>query len=115
MLVVVARTSVQPLTAFALWLVACYAAAVAPDSAAQWLVHAERIVVAVDSELWPESVLRDECLALLGIADRGALLDQAAPLDHTEALAAAAAWLATRDRTEQASRDPLGELIFAAS
>ncbi|MFZ0377157.1 MAG: hypothetical protein WAL38_04955, partial [Solirubrobacteraceae bacterium] len=77
----VARTSVQPLTAFALWLVACYAAAVAPDSAAQWLVHAERIVVAVDSELWPESVLRDECLALLGIADRGALLDQAAPLD----------------------------------
>ena len=114
-LVVVARTSVQPLTAFALWLVARYAAAVAPDSAAQWLVHAERIVVAVDSELWPESVLRDECLALLGIADRGALLDQAAPLDHTEALAAAAAWLATRDRTEQASRDPLGELIFAAS
>ena len=114
-LVVVARTSVQPLTAFALWLVARYAAAVVPDSAAQWLVHAERIVVAVDSELWPESVLRDECLALLGIADREALLDQAAPLDHTEALAAAAAWLATRDRTEQASRDPLGELIFAAS
>jgi predicted ATPase/DNA-binding SARP family transcriptional activator len=114
-LVVVARTSVQPLTAFALWLVARYAAAVVPDSAAQWLVHAERIVVAVESELWPESVLRDECLALLGIADRGALLDQAAPLDHTQALAAAAAWLATRDRTEQALRDPLGELIFAAS
>ncbi len=114
-LAVVVRTSVLPLTAFALWLVARYAAAVAPDSAAQWLAHAERIVVAVDSELWPESVLRDECLALLGIVERGALLDLAAPLDHTEALAAAAAWLATRDRAEQASRDPLGELIFVAS
>jgi predicted ATPase/DNA-binding SARP family transcriptional activator len=114
-LAVVGSISVQPLTAFALWLVARYAAAVAPDGAAQWLAHAERIVVAIDSELWPESVLRDETLALLGIVERTALLDQAAPLDHTQALAAAAAWLATRDPTERASRDPLGELVFAVT
>jgi len=114
-LAVVARTRVQPLTAFALWLVARYAAAVAPESAPQWLAQAERIVVAIDSELWPESVLRDECLALLSIAERDALLDQAAPLDHADSLAAAVAWVATRDPSEQASRDPLSELIFGAT
>ena len=70
----VRHVSVQPLAAFALWFVARYAAAVAPDSAAQWLAHAERIVVAIDSELWPESILRDECLAVLSIAERGTLL-----------------------------------------
>jgi hypothetical protein len=34
--------SVQPLAAFALWFVARYAVAVAPDTAAQWLAHAEK-------------------------------------------------------------------------
>lgn len=108
----VRQVSVQPLAAFALWFVARYAAAVAPDTSAQWLTHAERIVVAIDSELWPESILRDECLVLLGIAERGTLLDGAPPLGHAAALAEAAAWLATRDPSESAARDPVGELTF---
>ena len=110
---VVGHVSVQPLTAFALWFVARYAAAVAPETAGQWLAHAERIVVAIDSELWPESILRDECLARLGIAERGALLGEGGALDHAAALAEAAAWLATRDPSELAVRDPIGELTFA--
>jgi hypothetical protein len=69
--------------------------------------------VAIDSELWPESILRDECLALLSIAERGALLDGVPTLDHAAALAQAAAWLATRDPAECATRDPIGELTFA--
>ena len=105
--------SVQPLAAFALWFVARYAAAVAPDTAAQWLAHAERIVVALDSELWPESILRDECLAVLGIAEPGSLPDGAAPLDHATALAQAAAWIAARDPSERAVREPVGQLTFA--
>ena len=109
----VRRVSVMPLAAFALWFVARYAAAVAPETAAQWLAHAERIVVAIDSELWPESILRDECLALLGIAERGTLLDGVPPLGHAAALAKASAWLATRDPSEYAVRDPVGELTFA--
>ena len=108
----VRQVSVQPLAAFALWFVARYAAAVAPDTSAQWLTHAERIVVAIDSELWPESILRDECLVLLGIAERGTLLDGAPALGHAAALAEAAAWLATRDPSESAARDPVGELTF---
>ena len=108
----VRQVSIQPLAAFALWFVARYAAAVAPDTSAQWLTHAERIVVAIDSELWPESILRDECLVLLGIAERGTLLDGAPPLGHAAALAEAAAWLATRDPSESAARDPVGELTF---
>ena len=113
MLELVREVGVQPLAVFALWFVARYAAAVAPDSAAQWLVHAERIVVAIDSELWPESILRDECLALLSIAERGTLLDGAPSLDHATALAQAAAWLATRDPSERAPRELVGELTFA--
>jgi predicted ATPase/DNA-binding SARP family transcriptional activator len=105
--------SVPPLAAFALWFVARYAAAVAPDTAGQWLAHAERIIVAIDSELWPESILRDECLVALSITERGALLDSTAPLDQATALAQAAAWVATRDPSESAAREPLGELSFA--
>lgn len=108
----VRHVSVQPLAAFALWFVARYAAAVAPDGAAQWLAHAERIMVSIDSELWPERILRDECLAVLSIAERGALLEGVAALDHAAALAEAAAWLATRDPSEHASRDPVGQLTF---
>ena len=59
------RPSIQPLAAFALWLVARYAAGVAPETAGRWLAHAERIIATIDSELWPESVLRDETLAIL--------------------------------------------------
>lgn len=105
--------SVQPLAAFALWFVARYATAVAPDTAAQWLTHAERIMVAIDSDLWPESILRDECLALLSSSERGTMLEGAPPLDHATALAQAARWLATRDPSERATRDPIGKLTFA--
>jgi predicted ATPase/DNA-binding SARP family transcriptional activator len=104
--------SVQPLAAFALWFVARYAAAVAPETAGQWLAHAERIVTAIDSELWPESILRDECLALLS-TEQGAIPTGAGSLDYATALTEAAAWLATRDPSERAARDPVGELTFA--
>jgi hypothetical protein len=72
-------------------------------------------VVAIDSELWPESILRDECLAVLSVAERGSLPDGAPSLDHATAVAQAAAWLATRDPAERAVRDPIGELTFAAA
>jgi predicted ATPase/DNA-binding SARP family transcriptional activator len=104
--------SVQPLAAFALWFVARYAAAVAPETAGRWLAQAERIVSAIDSELWPESILRDECLALLS-TEQGTLPTSAAPLDYATALAEAAAWVATRDPYERAVREPVGELTFA--
>jgi predicted ATPase/DNA-binding SARP family transcriptional activator len=99
------RPSVQPLAAFALWLVARYAAGVAAETAGRWLAHAERIIAALDSELWPESVLRDETVAVLGIKDLASLLDSTPPLDHAAALAEAAAWLAERDPAEQAPRE----------
>jgi predicted ATPase/DNA-binding SARP family transcriptional activator len=109
----VRNVSVQPLAAFALWFVARYAAAVAPDTAAEWLGHAERIAVTIDSELWPESILRDECLAVLSIAEPSTLLAGSGTLDYTTALAQAAAWLATRDPSERAAREPVGQLTFA--
>jgi len=98
------RPSVQPLAAFALWLVARYAAGVAPETAGQWLAHAERIIAALDSELWPESVLRDETVAVLCIEDLTPLLDATPPLDHAAALVQAAAWLAARDPSENSPR-----------
>jgi predicted ATPase/DNA-binding SARP family transcriptional activator len=98
------RPSVQALSAFGLWFVARYAAGVAPGSAGRWLVHAERTVAALDSELWPESVLRDETLAVLGIADIDDLRDGIQPLDHAAALAQAITWLGQRDPGERALR-----------
>jgi hypothetical protein len=98
------RPSVAPLAAFALWLVARYAAGVEPESAARWLAHAERIIAAIDSELWPECVLRDETAAILQIADLGALLERTAPLDHAAALTEAMAWLAARPPAETSPR-----------
>jgi predicted ATPase/DNA-binding SARP family transcriptional activator len=98
------RPSVQALSAFGLWLVARYAAGVAPDSAGRWLVHAERTVAALDSELWPESVLRDETLSVLGIDNVDALRDGIQPLDHAAALAQAIAWLGERDPGERSLR-----------
>jgi hypothetical protein len=98
------RPSVQALSAFGLWLVARYSAGVAPDSAGRWLVHAERTVTALDSELWPESVLRDETLAVLGIENLDDLSDGVKPLDHAAALAQAIAWLGERDPCERSMR-----------
>ena len=94
----------QPLSAFGLWLVARYAAGVAPETAGRWLVHAERTVAALDSELWPESVLRDETLAVLGIANVDELRDGVQPLDHAAALAQAITWLSGRDSDERSVR-----------
>ena len=92
--------SVQPLAAFALWLVGRYAADVAPETAGRWLAHSDRIVAAIDSQLWPERVLRDETLAVLGISDLGPLLDSTPPLDHATAHAEAIAWVGGRSAAE---------------
>jgi predicted ATPase/DNA-binding SARP family transcriptional activator len=99
------RPSVQPLAAFALWLVARYAGGLDPGTAGRWLAHAERIVAELDSQLWPESVLRDETVAVLGIKDLAGLLESTPPLDHVAALGEAAAWLADRDPAEEAKRE----------
>jgi hypothetical protein len=107
------RPGVPPLAAFALWFVARYAAGVEPSTAAQWLAHAERILVSLDSELWPESNLRDETLDVLGLRDLGAALEAIPPLDHAAALTAAAEWLDARDPSESAPRKVVSELSSA--
>jgi predicted ATPase/DNA-binding SARP family transcriptional activator len=104
------RPSVQPLAAFALWLVARYAAGVAPETAGRWLAHAERIIAAIDSELWPECVLRDETAAVLGIDDLAELRERTPPLDHAAALREAIDWLAERDPAERSPRERPAEL-----
>jgi hypothetical protein len=43
-------------------------------------------------------------MAILGLDDLGPLLRTAPPLDQSGALAAAAAWLATREPTEASPR-----------
>jgi predicted ATPase/DNA-binding SARP family transcriptional activator len=102
-----AKPSIAPLAVFALWLVGRYAAGVAPEDAAQWLAQAERIADETDSQLWPESALRDEAMAILGIDDLAPLVASFAPLDHVQALAQATAWLGERDPSEQATRERL--------
>jgi predicted ATPase/DNA-binding SARP family transcriptional activator len=98
------RPGVPPLSTFALWLVARYAAGVASDTAGVWLAHAERIQSTDDGDRWPEDILREETMAILGLDDLTPLLDTAPQLDQSGALAAAAAWLATRAPTEEAPR-----------
>ncbi len=98
------RPSVAPLAAFALWLVARYAAAVAPEDAGRWLAHAERILLALDSQLWPESVLRDETMEVLGLDDLAGVLETTPELDHIVAMTEATAWLAQRAGDERATR-----------
>jgi predicted ATPase/DNA-binding SARP family transcriptional activator len=108
------RPSIAPLSAFALWLVARFAAAVDPAMAGHWLAHSERILAASDSEIWPESILREETMAVLGITDLDALLSHTPALDHAEALAAASDWLAQRDPEEQAPRATAAEFVPAS-
>ncbi len=108
------RPGVPPLGAFALWFVARYAAGVAPEVAGRLLAHAERILVAIDSELWPESVLREETLAVLGITDLGPLLESTPLLDHVAALEQATTWLAGRDPAETAAREVPESLTTAS-
>lgn len=99
------RPGVPPLAAFALWLVARYAAGVAPGAAGRWLAHAERILATLNSPLWPESTLRDETLEVLGLDDLTPLLASTPVLEHTAALAEAIAWLTERGADEKAPRD----------
>jgi hypothetical protein len=106
---------VQPLAAFALWLVARYAADVAPETAGRWLAHSDRIVTAIDSQLWPERVLREETLVVLGIVDLGPLLESTPPLDHATAHAQAIAWVAGRSHAEAATRTPSHAVSHAAT
>lgn len=108
------RPSIAPLSAFALWLVARFAAGVDPAMAGRWLAHSERILAASDSEIWPESILREETMAVLGITDLDALLSSTPPLDHAEALAAASEWLAGRDPKEQAARATATAFVSAS-
>jgi hypothetical protein len=67
------RRGVQPLATFVPWLVARYSACF--DVPRRCLVHAERILIAVDSQLRPESVVRDETMSVLGITDLALLLE----------------------------------------
>jgi predicted ATPase/DNA-binding SARP family transcriptional activator len=108
------RPSIAPLSAFALWLVARFAAGVDPAMAGRWLAHSERILAASDSEIWPESILREETMAVLGITDLDAVLSSTPPLDHAEALAAASDWLAARDPAEQAARATATAFVSAS-
>ena len=87
----------------------------APETAGRWLAHSDRIVAAIDSQLWPERVLRDETLAVLGISDLGPLLQSTPPLDHVTAHAEALAWVAGRSAAERATRTPSRRLSHAAT
>jgi hypothetical protein len=111
---VMRRPGVPPMSAFALWLVARYAAGVDSDAAVRWLAHAERITAKIDAELWPECVLRDEAMEALGIEDLSPALDSTPPLDHVAALAEAAGWLDAREATETSPRTVIVELSTAS-
>ena len=97
------RTGVKTDAVVALWFVARYAASVDPPVAGQWLAHAERILAELNSEIWPESILRDETLRVLAIDDLDPFLTSTPMLDHAAAVAAAGAWLAGRDPAEEAN------------
>jgi predicted ATPase/DNA-binding SARP family transcriptional activator len=101
---VMRRPGVQPLSAFALWLLARFAVVSDPELAGQWLVHAERIVTRMDSELWPECELRDETMAILGITDLESLPANVSPRHHSVVLEEGAQWLAERDGGEAVPR-----------
>jgi hypothetical protein len=109
------RPGIKTLDAFALWFVARYAAALAPELAPLWLAHGQRILSELDVRMWPESVLRDETMEVLGIEDLRPLLESTPPLDHRAALAEAAAWLAERDRAERAARTGVQRMAFESS
>ncbi|HEY2160709.1 MAG TPA: BTAD domain-containing putative transcriptional regulator [Solirubrobacteraceae bacterium] len=89
----ISRTGVKTLDAVGLWFVASYAATVAPETAVRWLAHAERILIEIEDEIWPESMIRDETMAALGIDDLSSALEETPPLEPAAALAEAAAWL----------------------
>ena len=94
------RPGLQPLSAFALWVVARYAAAIDVGVAVRALVHAQRILASLDAQLWPESELRDGAIALAGVEDLDVLLDTIPPMDHVAALSEACAWLQAHESPE---------------
>ena len=61
-------------------------------------------VTALDSQLWPESVLRDETMEVLGLDDLAGVLETTPELDHIVAMTEATAWLAQRAGDERATR-----------
>ena len=75
----------------------------------------DRIVAAIDSQLWPERVLRDETLAVLGCHRSRAAAESTPPLDHVTAHAEATAWVAGRNAAERATRTPSRSLSQAAA
>lgn len=105
---VMRRPGIKPVDVIALWFVARYAAGFDPEAARRWLGHAERMLTELDAEIWPEGALRDETARLVGIDDMDALAAGTPDADPKAVLAEAAAWLAARDRDEQAARlEPL--------
>ncbi len=48
--------------------------------------------------MWPESVVRDETMSVLGITDIAPPLETTLPLDDAAALEAALVWLERRTR-----------------
>ncbi len=101
-LAIIRRAAVKPLAVVALWLVARYAAAVDRDAALRWLVSAEQIFAGLDTRLWPESDLRADTLAALGLKTAPAAADRNEP-DCMAELAAADEWLAGRPADEVAA------------
>jgi hypothetical protein len=100
-------TARKPHAVVALWFASRYAANLEPESARRWLAHAERMRAGLDQDFWPESVLRDETLALLGSEDPVPATAAETTHDHAAVLTEAADWLAARDPAEVAARDPV--------
>ena len=98
------RHGVHSVAVAALWFVARYAGGVDPESAGRWLALAERIRTELDTARSLESELREETMAVLGIADLGPLLAAVPPFDPGAALDEAVAWVASRSPTEIAPR-----------
>jgi predicted ATPase/DNA-binding SARP family transcriptional activator len=108
------RHGVHSVAVAALWFVARYAAGVEPESARRWLALAERIQTESETARSLEEVLREETMAVLGIADLGPLLSGAPSFEPATALDEAAAWVASRSAAEIAPRERVTRLASPA-
>ncbi len=95
---------VPPLSAFALWLIGRYAVEHDSAVALECLVGAQRLVVQAGVDIWPESLLREETLAMLGLSELPPDGEPDAVVRADAALDRAAAWLAARPGSECAAR-----------
>ncbi len=93
---------VPPLSALALWLLARYAVEIDPALALRCLEQAERLSVQAGVQIWPESLIRDESLSVLGRGEPPPPGE--APDDPDPLFDAALAWLAGRSADERAPR-----------